>query len=153
MISFTYLILFLKFFVTSCSCGEVYGCVNQATKKFEGLVGTYWFFQKHSMHNLTRHIASLSFNCNIGDLLHIFEEQMANRVVMCHSCVLHCEVASALWIAIFSRFGLSWVMLNSMADLFSCWWSGSRSLSVVVWTMVPLCIMWTLWREINDRNF
>jgi hypothetical protein len=38
MISFTRLILFLKNFLTSCSWREVDVCVNQATRKFEGLV-------------------------------------------------------------------------------------------------------------------
>jgi hypothetical protein len=34
--------------------------------------------------------------------------------------LLHCEVACALWSALFSRFELSWVMPRSVADLYAC---------------------------------
>ena len=53
--------------------------------------------------------------------------------------LLHCEVASALWYAFFSRFGLSWVMSNNVADLFACWWTGGCFRSAMVWKMVSLC--------------
>ena len=67
--------------------------------------------------------------------------------------LLHCEVACSLWNAVFRCFGFSWVMPNSVKDLFACWRSGGNSLSAVIWKMVPLCIMWCLWRERNDRSF
>jgi hypothetical protein len=67
--------------------------------------------------------------------------------------LLHCEVARALWNAIFSRFSLSWVMPLRVVDLFACWWTGGRSRSAVVWKMVLCCLMWCLWRERNDRQF
>jgi hypothetical protein len=34
--------------------------------------------------------------------------------------LLHCEVASALWYAIFSRFGMAWVMPRWVFDLLAC---------------------------------
>jgi hypothetical protein len=46
--------------------------------------------------------------------------------------LLHGEVASALWYAFLSRFGLSWVMPNNVADLFACWWTGGRLCSAMV---------------------
>jgi hypothetical protein len=61
---------------------------------------------------------------------------------------LHCEVAGALWDVLFSRFGLSWVMLRRVVDLYACWWIASSVWSVV-WKMVPFCLLWCLWREIN----
>jgi len=67
--------------------------------------------------------------------------------------LLHCEVAHALWNAIFSRFSLSWVMLLRVVDLFACWWMSSRSRSVIVWKMVPYYLFWCLWRERNNRQF
>jgi len=66
--------------------------------------------------------------------------------------LLHCEVARALWNAIFSRFSLSWVMPLRVVDFFDCWWTGGRSRSAVVWKMVPCCLLWCLWRECNDRH-
>jgi hypothetical protein len=49
-----------------------------------------------------------------------------NKCGMCKSSeetvdhlLWHCEVASTLWDAIFSRFGVAWVML----DLLAYWWS------------------------------
>jgi hypothetical protein len=65
--------------------------------------------------------------------------------------ILHCEIARALWNAIFSRFSLSWVMPLRMEDLIVCWWMGGRSRSAVMWKMILCCLMWCLWRERNDK--
>jgi hypothetical protein len=51
--------------------------------------------------------------------------------------LLYCEVACALWNAIFSRFGLFWVMPLRVVDLFTCWWTDGRSWKTVVWKIVP----------------
>jgi hypothetical protein len=67
--------------------------------------------------------------------------------------LLHCEVVYAVWNAIFSHFGMPWVMPNRVVDLFACWWMGNRSQSAVIWNIVFPCLMWCLWRERNDRNF
>jgi hypothetical protein len=67
--------------------------------------------------------------------------------------LLHCDVARVLWNAIFSHFSLSWVMPLRVVDLFTCWWTGGHPQNVVVWKMVPSCLMWCLWRERNHRNF
>jgi hypothetical protein len=66
---------------------------------------------------------------------------------------LHCDVAYAMWSAIFSRFGLSWVMPVRVLDLFACWWTAGRPRSAVIWKMVPTCILWCVWKERNDRCF
>jgi hypothetical protein len=55
--------------------------------------------------------------------------------------LLRCEVACALWNAIFSHFSLSWVMPLRVVYLFACWWTGGRSWSAVVWKMVPGCLV------------
>ena len=85
---------------------------------------------------------------------------MINRCCLCKSdretidhLLFHCEIARSLWVAIFSRFGLSWVMPSKMTGLFACWWSGGRSRSAIIWKMVPLCIVWWLWLENNERCF
>jgi hypothetical protein len=67
--------------------------------------------------------------------------------------LLHCGVACALWNFILSRFGLCWVMPGSVKELFACWWSSGRSRSAVAWKMIPLCLMWCIWRERNARCF
>jgi hypothetical protein len=66
---------------------------------------------------------------------------------------LHCGAASALWNALFVRFGLCWVMPCLVKELLANWWSSGRSMSAVVWKMVPLCIMWCIWSEQNNRCF
>jgi len=67
--------------------------------------------------------------------------------------LLHCDVASTLWNHVFSWFGLSWVMPRRVVDLFACWWKAGRSRSAVVWKMVPICILWCVWKERNIRCF
>jgi len=67
--------------------------------------------------------------------------------------LLHCDVASTLWNHVFSRFGMSWVMPRRVVDLFSCWWKAGRSKSAAVWKMVPICILWCVWKERNTRCF
>jgi hypothetical protein len=52
--------------------------------------------------------------------------------------LLYCDVAYALWSAIFTRFGLFWVMPKRILDLFACWWTSGRSRSAVIWKMVPV---------------
>ena len=75
-----------------------------------------------------------------------------NRCCMCKRSeetvdhlLLHCEVASALWYAIFSCFGMAWVMPRWIVDLLACWWSSGRQRSAMVWKMVPMCLFWCLW--------
>jgi hypothetical protein len=67
--------------------------------------------------------------------------------------LLHCNVASTLWTSVFSCFRLSWVMLRRVIDLFTCWWSSGRPMSVAVWKMTPICVFWCPWRERNNRSF
>jgi hypothetical protein len=67
--------------------------------------------------------------------------------------LLYCDVASALWSALFTRFGLSWVMSRSVIELFAYWWTSRRPRSAVIWKTVPICLFWCLWKEINNRCF
>ena len=67
--------------------------------------------------------------------------------------LLYYEVASALWNAFFARFGLCWVLPRSVKELMASWWLSGRTRSVVVWKMVPHCIMWYIWSERNNRCF
>jgi len=67
--------------------------------------------------------------------------------------LLHCDVTSTLWNHVFSWFGISWVMPRRVIDLFSCWWKARRPRSATVWKMVPICILWCVWKERNLRCF
>jgi hypothetical protein len=85
---------------------------------------------------------------------------VVNRCWLCESdeesvdhLLFHCGVVYALWNVIFSRFGLCWVMPDSVRELLACWWTGGRTRSAVVWKMIHLCLMWCIWRERNDRCF
>jgi hypothetical protein len=70
-----------------------------------------------------------------------------SRCCMCKSSdetvdhlLLHCEVASTLWDAMLSHFGLAWVMPRRVVDLLAYWWSSARRGSAVVWKMLPTCL-------------
>jgi hypothetical protein len=60
---------------------------------------------------------------------------------------------NALWNAILNHLGLCWVMPGSVRELFACWCLGGCTRSAVVWKMIPLCLMWCIWRERNARCF
>jgi hypothetical protein len=85
---------------------------------------------------------------------------VVNRCWLCESdgesvdhLFLHCGVSNALWNAIFSRFGLCWIMPRSVKEEFACWWTGGRTRSAVIWKMIHLCLMWCIWRKHNARCF
>ena len=47
---------------------------------------------------------------------------------------------------------LIWVMPR-LVDLYACWLTAVSSWSIVVWKVVPSCLLWCLWREMNDICF
>jgi hypothetical protein len=67
--------------------------------------------------------------------------------------LLYYDVASTLWHHVFSRFGMSWVMSRRVIELFACWWKPGRPRSAAVWKIVPVCILWCVWKERNLRCF
>ena len=68
--------------------------------------------------------------------------------------LLHCSYAKELWDLVFAMFGVHWVMLRRVIDLFVCWQRrlGSQQRSVI-WRAVPHCLMWCIWKERNARTF
>jgi len=48
---------------------------------------------------------------------------------------------------------MSWVMHRRVIDLFARWRNSEKLRSVAVWKMVPICIFWCVWKEINLRCF
>jgi exonuclease III len=68
--------------------------------------------------------------------------------------LIHCEVATRIWHYMFTLFGIEWVMPQKVLDLFACWnHVGGRDLAKAIWRMVPLCVIWCIWRERNARLF
>jgi hypothetical protein len=67
--------------------------------------------------------------------------------------LLHCEVANASWNVFFSQFELSLVMPRRVVDLYTCWWTARSTWSVIVWKIVPSCLLWCLYRKMSDRSF
>jgi hypothetical protein len=67
--------------------------------------------------------------------------------------LLHCPVARELWNYVFRRFGVDWVISGSVLDHLAGWrnWFGKHDSDV--WNLVPACVMWSLWREKNNRTF
>ncbi|KAG2684712.1 hypothetical protein I3843_10G086000 [Carya illinoinensis] len=68
--------------------------------------------------------------------------------------LLHCEIARALWCEVCSRIGLNWVMPAMVVDVLACWGiPGGLPHIKAMWKMVPICIMWCIWQERNERTF
>ena len=65
--------------------------------------------------------------------------------------LIHCPVVSLLWSWILGVFGISWVLPQTVAELLFSWWNGCHTSDV--WNLVPLCLMWSVWKESNSRTF
>ena len=79
---------------------------------------------------------------------------------MCRYCgetvdhlLIHCEKAQQLYCFFFRSFGVSWVLLRTVFDLMLGWrnWLGKHSSNI--WNLVPLCLLWCIWRECNCHTF
>ncbi len=42
---------------------------------------------------------------------------------------------------------------KTVADLLFSWWNGLGPHASDVWNLIPLCLMWTVWKERNHRTF
>ena len=68
--------------------------------------------------------------------------------------ILFCKKAAILWSLIFSLFGVQWVLHSSIKrNLFG--WHGAfvGKRREKAWRATPLCLMWTLWKERNERAY
>jgi hypothetical protein len=102
----------------------------------------------------------------LGKILTLDNLQKRNIVVMewCYMCkqcgksidhlFLHCEVPTELWTMFLQLFGVIWVMPRKVSDCLGNWRGqvGNR-LAMRIRRMIPLCVMWCLWRERNARSF
>jgi hypothetical protein len=67
--------------------------------------------------------------------------------------LLHCPVVGVLWNWVLQAFGIHWVIPGTVADLLFSWWNGLGRHSSDIWNLVPACLMWTVWKERNQRTF
>jgi hypothetical protein len=67
--------------------------------------------------------------------------------------LLHCSAGQKLWNYVFLTFRVHWVLPRKVADLLFGWhnWFGKHHSHI--WNLIPLCLMWTVWRERNLRTF
>lgn len=62
-----------------------------------------------------------------------------------------CKSMGELWSPVFCLFGVSWVMLNFVINLLASSKGNFCNTSHgEIWVLVPLCLMWCLWRERNS---
>ena len=95
-----------------------------------------------------------------GDNLRLRRLVLVDWCIMCRHCgemldhlLLHCEMAHRLWSFALITFGLSWVIPRSIPDLLFGGWNWVGKHSSQIWNLVPLCILWCIWKERNRRTF
>uniref|UniRef100_A0A2N9HQY3 DNA topoisomerase (ATP-hydrolyzing) n=1 Tax=Fagus sylvatica TaxID=28930 RepID=A0A2N9HQY3_FAGSY len=66
---------------------------------------------------------------------------------------IHCWAARRLWSSVFRAVGIDWVLPNRVLDLLFGWWNWFGKKISSVWNLIPSCLMWTIWRERNNRTF
>ena len=96
----------------------------------------------------------------MGDNLRLRKLVFVDRCIMCRHgeetvdhLLLHCEMAYRLWNFVFRTFGLPWVIPRSILDLLFGWWNWLGKHLSQIWNLVPLCILWCIWKEWNWRTF
>jgi hypothetical protein len=67
--------------------------------------------------------------------------------------LLHCHVAGVLQSWIFHTFEVLWVLFGKVVGLLFSWWNGLGRYSLDIWNLAPLCLMWIIWKECNQRTF
>ena len=67
--------------------------------------------------------------------------------------LLHCGKAYQLWCFVFKIFGISWVPSCTVRDFLFSWWNWLGKNSSYIWNLVPLCLMWCIWKECNRWTF
>ena len=111
-------------------------------------------------------VSFFSWTTALGKILTIDNLRKRHFVVlewcyMCKRCgesvdhlLLHYPIAYEMWSMVFCLFGICWVMPQRVVDLLDCWSCNfRRHRNIVIWRMVPHCLMWCIWQEQNARSF
>ena len=76
-----------------------------------------------------------------------------NRETLDH-LLLNCPISQELWNMLCFLFGVHWVMPRSLVELIATWSQKfHKPKTKVLWSMIPHCLMWVIWRERNTRTF
>ena len=67
--------------------------------------------------------------------------------------LIHCKFAQVLWSEVFLMFGLQWVMPRTVVSFLFAWGNFLGLHYSSVWNMVPACLMWLIWKELNTYIF
>ena len=111
-------------------------------------------------------VAFFSWTAGLGRLLTIDNLRKRHLILVDWCCMckrsgesvdhllLHCPMAWELWSMVLGLFGVHWVMRCHVLDVWAGWQGCyGNHCNLVVWRMVPHCVMWCLWRERNVRHF
>ncbi|XP_026458414.1 uncharacterized protein LOC113358916 [Papaver somniferum] len=68
--------------------------------------------------------------------------------------LLHCKVAHRIWMAVTPNHHWSWVFPNTLYSFAHTWSHNKLTQSgKIVWDLLPVAMIWVLWRERNRRTF
>lgn len=73
--------------------------------------------------------------------------------VYCMCLINGCPMAWELWTSVLSWTGIPWVFLWRWLSCCMVAWLLFGRLRRKIWALIPLCLMWLIWREWNGRHF
>ena len=76
------------------------------------------------------------------------EEENVNHIL------IHCTVVRALWDIVFGLVDVKWVFPETVKEVLASWrgsFVGKKRKKI--WDTIPLCIFWTVWKEMNKLAF
>ena len=95
----------------------------------------------------------------MGDNLRSRGFDFLDWYVMCRYCGETSSFIATLWesslvVVFVSRsFGVMWILPKSIHALLFGWWNWLGKHSSDIWNLVPLSLMWCIWRECNWWTF
>ena len=95
----------------------------------------------------------------MGDILQSRGFNFIDWCIMCrcgktvNHLLLYCRKAYWLWCFVYRTFGILQVPSCIVSDFLFGWWNQLGKHSSHIWNLVPLCLMWCIWRERNRRTF
>uniref|UniRef100_A0A2N9IMT1 Reverse transcriptase zinc-binding domain-containing protein n=1 Tax=Fagus sylvatica TaxID=28930 RepID=A0A2N9IMT1_FAGSY len=111
-------------------------------------------------------VAFFVWTATLGRILTIDNLRRRNVMVLDWCCMckkgaesvehllLHCPFAGEVWSMVFGLFGVVWVMPRTILELLECWQGCfGKHRNILIWRVIPHCLMWCIWRERNGRSF